>query len=43
MLRDVEQEKLSVAAALRDYGIVVDPTGPTVDEVATTVARAARR
>lgn len=42
VLRDVVQEKLSIAAALRDYGVVVDPAGPSVDEVATMVARAAR-
>jgi N-methylhydantoinase B len=43
VLRDVVQEKPSIAAALRDCGVVVDPAGPAMDESATAAIRTARR
>lgn len=42
VLADVRAEKLSVAAARRIYGVVIDPTTLCVDEPATGRARRRR-
>jgi N-methylhydantoinase B len=43
VLEDVLDEKVSLAAARRDYGVVIDPDALCVDEAATAALRAARR
>jgi len=40
VLEDVLDEKVSIEAARRDYGVVIDPVALTVDEQATTKLRA---
>lgn len=40
VLRDVKEGYVSVEAARRDYGVVIDETSMTVDEAATVAARA---
>ncbi|WP_432835248.1 hydantoinase B/oxoprolinase family protein [Dactylosporangium sp. CA-092794] len=42
VLRDVIAEKVSVAGAARDYGVVVTPDGPAIDMPATAALRANR-
>lgn len=43
VLRDVRNEMVSLEAARRDYGVVIDPEGDRVDETATRERRAALR
>ena len=43
VLVDVLDEKLSVAAAKAQYGVVIEPAGAAVDVAATAALRAARR
>jgi N-methylhydantoinase B len=43
VLHDVREEKLTVAYARREYGVVIDETSLTIDEAATAQLRAARR
>lgn len=43
VLQDVIEGAVSVEAAERDYGVVIDPLGPAVDEPATAAARRADR
>jgi N-methylhydantoinase B len=40
VLRDVRNEKVSLEAAHRDYGVAIDPTTWTVDAVETARLRA---
>jgi N-methylhydantoinase B len=40
VLRDVQEGYVSVEAAERDYGVVLDPNGQSVDEAATSRRRA---
>jgi len=42
VLRDVRDEVISVAAAARDYGVVIGADGRSVDEEATAVRRVGR-
>ncbi|MEX2642123.1 MAG: hydantoinase B/oxoprolinase family protein [Acetobacterales bacterium] len=42
VLEDVRQEKVSPGRAREVYGVVIDPATMTLDETATTTARAAR-
>jgi N-methylhydantoinase B len=43
VLNDVRQEKMSVAHALEQYGVVIRPEPPALDEAATLRERAGRR
>lgn len=43
VLRDVRDDKVSLDAARRDYGVVIEPETMTVDEAATQTERARRR
>jgi len=43
VLEDVLDGKVSIGAALRDYGVVIDPTALAIDKFATEAARAALR
>jgi N-methylhydantoinase B len=43
VLRDVIHEVVSSEAARETYGVVIDPAGPLVDEVATSELRRSRR
>jgi N-methylhydantoinase B len=43
VLADVENGYISAACARRDYGVVLDPQGRSVDEAATRRTRKARR
>ncbi len=40
VLADVVEEKVSVAGAARDYGAVIDPATPSIDQSATQALRA---
>ena len=40
VLEDVRQEKMTVAHALREYGVVIDPANATLDTKATAARRA---
>lgn len=39
VLVDVENELISIEAARRDYGVVIDPAAMRVDEAATAALR----
>jgi N-methylhydantoinase B len=41
VLEDVLDGFVSVESAKRDYGVVIDPTGMTLDELATVTLRKA--
>jgi N-methylhydantoinase B len=43
VLRDTRNELISVEAARRDYGVIIDPVTWTIDESATRELRAERR
>ena len=43
VLRDVSGGYVTIEGARRDYGVIIDPAGPVIDEVATRAERAARR
>jgi N-methylhydantoinase B len=42
VLEDVLDEKVSIEAARRDYGVVIDPQGLAVNAAETTLLRAER-
>jgi N-methylhydantoinase B len=42
VLRDVRDEVVSVAAAARDYGVVIGADGRSIDQEATATLRARR-
>ena len=43
VLRDVIGGYVTIEGARRDYGVIIDPAGPTVDRAATEAERAARQ
>lgn len=43
VLKDVQSGLVSIAAAERDYGVVIEPNSQTIDEARTATRRAGRR